>query len=69
MSGGVGISGHSMGGQATLQNSEADNAAAHGIVAAAMLHAYTHKLGPPACAAIPHIQLWPPFRTRLLPTM
>ena len=42
---GVGIAGHSMGGQATLHSSEAGRAAKHGISAAAMLHAWTHDSG------------------------
>lgn len=40
---GVGIAGHSMGGQATLFASSRSNASSHGIVAAVMLHAYTHE--------------------------
>ena len=41
-SGGVGIAGHSMGGEATLFSSEASHASAYNISAAVMLHAYTH---------------------------
>jgi len=40
-SGGVGIFGHSMGGKATLGNSVAEIASAHGLKAAVMLHAWT----------------------------
>ena len=46
--GGVGITGHSMGGAATLVSSEEANAQAYDVVAAVMLHAYTHEAGPPA---------------------
>ena len=45
--GGVGVSGHSMGGGSTLKDSTADFAAAHGIGAAVMLHAYTHDYPAP----------------------
>jgi len=54
---GVGLTGHSMGGGATLVGSEEEVASAHGIAAAVMLHPYTANLhadgptlyeGPPA---------------------
>lgn len=41
--GGVGVAGHSMGGQATLFSSSYRNASEHGITAAVMHHAYTHE--------------------------
>jgi predicted dienelactone hydrolase len=39
---GVGISGHSMGGQATMKSASSLHVAGHGIKAAVMHHAYTH---------------------------
>ena len=45
---GAGLAGHSMGGEATLLGSERARAAAHGVGAAVMLHAYTRETGPPA---------------------
>lgn len=45
---GLGIAGHSMGGRATLQISEASIAQKHGVVAAVMIHAYTSSRGPPS---------------------
>jgi hypothetical protein len=44
---GVGIAGHSMGGQATVFSSSFSNATNHGISAAVMHHAYTHKYPAP----------------------
>lgn len=44
---GVGIAGHSMGGQGTLFASSYDNASSHDIRAAVMHHAYTHEYPAP----------------------
>jgi hypothetical protein len=44
---GVGIAGHSMGGQSTVFSSSFNNASEHGISAAVMHHAYTHDYPPP----------------------
>ena len=44
---GAAIAGHSMGGQATLFSSSAQNATGHNIKAAVMHHAYTHAFPPP----------------------
>ena len=44
---GVGIAGHSMGGQATVFSSSANNATDFDIRAAVMHHAYTHDFPPP----------------------
>ena len=46
-SAGVGIAGHSMGGQATLFSSSEGNATAYDIRAAVMHHAYTHTFPAP----------------------
>jgi predicted dienelactone hydrolase len=43
LSHGVGIAGHSMGGQATVFSSSYGNATSHNISAAVMLHAFTHE--------------------------
>ena len=45
---GVGIAGHSMGGQATLFSSSDNNASTHNITAAVMHHAFTHTYPAPA---------------------
>jgi hypothetical protein len=45
---GVGIAGHSMGGQATLFSSTKGNASAYDIRAAVMHHAYTHSFPSPS---------------------
>ena len=44
---GVGVAGHSMGGQATLFSSSYDNATQYDIKAAVMHHAYTHSFPTP----------------------
>ena len=44
---GVGIAGHSMGGQSTVYSSSYTNASAHNITAAVMHHAYTHEYPAP----------------------
>jgi len=44
---GIGIAGHSMGGQATLFSSSYSNASSHDIRAAVMHHAYTHEAPAP----------------------
>jgi len=44
---GVGISGHSMGGQATLFSSSAENVTDYDIKAAVLMHPYTHTYPPP----------------------
>lgn len=46
-SNGVGICGHSMGGQATLYSSGGGHPKQYGITAAVMHHAYTHSFPPP----------------------
>ena len=51
---GVGVAGHSMGGQATLFCSEAENAKKYGINAAVMLHAWTKNENSPT-PAIPFL--------------
>ena len=45
---GVAIAGHSMGGQSTLFSSSLNNASQHGIVVAAMHHAFTHEYPAPS---------------------
>ena len=44
---GVGVAGHSMGGQSTLFSSSYGNATAHNITSAAMHHAFTHEYPAP----------------------
>eukprot|EP00618_Florenciella_parvula_P036385 CAMPEP_0119507394 /NCGR_PEP_ID=MMETSP1344-20130328/27298_1 /TAXON_ID=236787 /ORGANISM="Florenciella parvula, Strain CCMP2471" /LENGTH=334 /DNA_ID=CAMNT_0007544021 /DNA_START=172 /DNA_END=1176 /DNA_ORIENTATION=- len=44
---GVGIAGHSMGGQSTVFSSSYTNATQHGVAAAVMHHAYTHEYPAP----------------------
>lgn len=42
---GVGVTGHSMGGESTLRNSQAPEYQHHGIIAAVMLHPYIYNKG------------------------
>jgi dienelactone hydrolase len=44
---GVGIGGHSMGGQATVFSASGENASSYNIAAAVMVHAFTHKYPAP----------------------
>lgn len=44
---GIGIAGHSMGGQATVFSASYSNASQYNIKAAVMHHAYTHSYPPP----------------------
>ena len=52
VSAGVGVAGHSMGGQATLYSSSTDGTRTHDIRAAAMHHPYTHSYPKPT---VPYI--------------
>jgi hypothetical protein len=53
--GGVGISGHSMGGGSTLMDSSAEQSAPHNIRAAVMLHAYTDSQVKKSVPVIPFL--------------
>jgi hypothetical protein len=66
---GVGIAGHSMGGQATVFSASYQNASDHGIKAAVMHHAFTHEYPGPSipflamtgavhCAALNVFPIW-----------
>lgn len=63
---GVGVAGHSMGGQSTLFSAGADAAVAHGIKAAVLQHAYTHVYPAPS---VPFLAFTGTLDTTALPSM